>query len=82
MCNIIMAVIIMATMCTKHVASSEWVSGVPRALEVSASARLTWLEYEGPAQVDIAAIAGGLYALLCAHQRTDDECCGLADLVE
>lgn len=42
----------------------------------------TRLEDEGTTKVDVPAVASGLNTLLRLHQRTDDECSGLADAFE
>jgi hypothetical protein len=70
-----------ATICTKHVARG-WVKLSVRRPEGGASAGLTWLEEERIRYFYIPRVATWLNPLRLSHERTHDECGGLADVVK
>lgn len=80
MCKIIMAVMMMATMCTKHVAVG-WLGCIHRSY-MKKQRKRTRLEYKGPSDIDVSAVTYGFDALRCTDERADDEGRILADGVE
>jgi hypothetical protein len=83
MWRIIIAVIMRATMWTKHVAEKKTRVSVSTDRPTARNGRKhTWLENQCPSNVYIPAVALWLNPLICAHQRTDDESGLLAYCVE
>jgi hypothetical protein len=71
-----------ATMCTKHVATGQGRADVRRARKWGISAEPTWLEEDSVRYFYISRVAIWLNSLRRAHERAHNECGGLTNVVK